>query len=92
MKGLMIMRLYSKLHHNQNSSYQECSVRSAQINMSLEHYCYASLFDFSAIKPFMEARVFKDFSWLAMGGIFDTFPILNGLNLSMQVRTIIVFK
>jgi hypothetical protein len=44
------------------------------------------------IKPFKEASVFKDFSWLAMGGIFDTLPILNGLNLSMQGRAVILFK
>jgi hypothetical protein len=60
--------------------------------MSLELYCYASLFDFSVVKPFMEARVFKDFSWLAMGGIFATLPILNGLNLSMPVRTVILLN
>ena len=88
----MIMRWYSKVHHIQNSSCQECSVHSAQITMSLELYCYASLFDFSVVKPFTEARVFKDFSWLAMGGIFATLPTLNGLNLSMPVRTVILFK
>jgi hypothetical protein len=40
----------------------------------------------------MEACVFKDFSWLAVGGIFDTSPILNGLNLSTQGRAVILFK